>query len=538
MKKILSMALLLSMLLTSVLYGCKQSNGGDANETTENKAPQAEFKCETWVVESFEKVVGEKDKPNGTTTDIELHMSKNEKEGFNVVVKSENAAEGLKLELIEGATDGISVEYLETYLIPCGSRYSYPDPIVPSDGTFSVEAGISKSILVRFETTADTEAGDYVFKFALNDPNGKRVQEYTVTLTVWNITLPENVTTESAIGISVDYMLHKEKVPGRLKEKYYVAYYEMLLDYGLTAYGLPYDILNEKADKYMSDPRVTSFKVPHNVSDEKLAQYYEKLSTNKEWMDKAYFYPFDEPTTTEHLNEIKSICSRLKTLCPEINIMIPFFVNTKYDANNDEVDVLSEYVGTWCPKSACWNESFMANPLGRPSFGDRMLEEKEDGDKLWWYVCWEPGPPYNNLYVNEPGLDHIKLFWQQYDAGVEGFLYWSSTYWCYVDDPWKDMATVQGWLSDSVFGDGSLFYPGRNVGIEGPVASLRLDCIRNGIEDIELLKLAEEKLGKAWVDEQLDNVTKSVTNHTKKNNVYNETRIAIGEALEAALNNN
>ena len=100
------------------------------------------------------------------------------------------------------------------------------------------------------------------------------------------------------------------------------------------------------------------------------------------------------------------------------------------------------------------------------------------------------------------------------------------------------MATVQGWLSDSVYGDGSLFYPGRNVGVEGPVASLRLDCIRNGIEDIELLKLAEEKLGKAWVDEQLDNVTKSVTNHTKKNNVYNETRIAIGEALEAALNNN
>ena len=50
MKKILSIVLLLSMLLTSVLYGCKQSNGGDANETTENKAPQAEFKCDTWVV--------------------------------------------------------------------------------------------------------------------------------------------------------------------------------------------------------------------------------------------------------------------------------------------------------------------------------------------------------------------------------------------------------------------------------------------------------------------------------------------------------
>ena len=97
------------------------------------------------------------------------------------------------------------------------------------------------------------------------------------------------------------------------------------------------------------------------------------------------------------------------------------------------------------------------------------------------------------------------------------------------------MATVKD-LSPNVFGDGSLFYPGINVGIEGPVASLRLECIRNGIEDIELLKLAEEKLGREWVMEQVNKVSQTMNKHTKKNEVFNEVRATIGEALEAELN--
>ncbi len=41
------------------------------------------------------------------------------------------------------------------------------------------------------------------------------------------------------------------------------------------------------------------------------------------------------------------------------------------------------------------------------------------------------------------------------------------------------------------------------VGVEGPVASLRLDCIRNGMEDYDLLLLAESLLGRDWVVEQV-----------------------------------
>jgi hypothetical protein len=38
-------------------------------------------------------------------------------------------------------------------------------------------------------------------------------------------------------------------------------------------------------------------------------------------------------------------------------------------------------------------------------------------------------------------------------------------------------------------GEGSLFYPGTQAGFDGPVASIRLKMIREGMEDYEYLKI-------------------------------------------------
>ena len=39
-------------------------------------------------------------------------------------------------------------------------------------------------------------------------------------------------------------------------------------------------------------------------------------------------------------------------------------------------------------------------------------------------------------------------------------------------------------------GEGVLFYPGTDAGIDGPVASMRLKSLRDGLEDYEYLVLA------------------------------------------------
>ena len=77
----------------------------------------------------------------------------------------------------------------------------------------------------------------------------------------------------------------------------------------------------------------------------------------------------------------------------------------------------------------------------------------------------------------------------------------------------------------------SVLYNGNKVGIDGPVASLRLDIIRDDIEDFELLTMAAEKLGREWVDSKIKELTSDVVTHTSDAELFCKIRAEIGNAL-------
>jgi len=52
-------------------------------------------------------------------------------------------------------------------------------------------------------------------------------------------------------------------------------------------------------------------------------------------------------------------------------------------------------------------------------------------------------------------------------------------------------------------GLGAWYYPGAPVGAEGPVSSVRLELLRQGLEDWALFKLVERKRGREYVEERL-----------------------------------
>ena len=120
------------------------------------------------------------------------------------------------------------------------------------------------------------------------------------------------------------------------------------------------------------------------------------------------------------------------------------------------------------------------------------------GDRTWWYCCWEPPLPYANLFIDMEGFYHRVLFWQQYLYNVKGFLYWQTTHWN-NGSPWDVTSSVPE-LSYYCFGDGSLFYNGDRVGIDGPVGSIRLELIRSAIEDYHMLEMAESAFGREYVE--------------------------------------
>jgi len=122
-------------------------------------------------------------------------------------------------------------------------------------------------------------------------------------------------------------------------------------------------------------------------------------------------------------------------------------------------------------------------------------------------------PASGSFATEDDGIALRELAWGQYKKGVGRWFFWESTY--YNDyqggrgqtNVFQNAQTF-GSLSgiDSVRGetgwnhsngDGVLFYPGtdlvypaENLGIEGPIASLRLKLWRRGIQDVDYIQLA------------------------------------------------
>ena len=136
---------------------------------------------------------------------------------------------------------------------------------------------------------------------------------------------------------------------------------------------------------------------------------------------------------------------------------------------------------------------------------DRIEKERADGDQIWWYVCGYPYLlSYCDLNLHNLGIQHRVLFWQQFAFKVEGLLYWGTNHWKFQGSPWTNPCT----FDEIRYGDGSLLYNGNEIGINGPVGSIRLEMTRDGIEDFEYLAMAKGLLPK----DQLESIINPIIN--------------------------
>jgi hypothetical protein len=104
--------------------------------------------------------------------------------------------------------------------------------------------------------------------------------------------------------------------------------------------------------------------------------------------------------------------------------------------------------------------------------------------------------------------------WFAYQTGADGLLYFNLDRWVAPTrsmsgyrDPYKDPLSLAGGSgADRVTGngEGSLVYPGYypalglNVQGSPPVGSLRMEALRDGLEDYEYLKLLEQRRGRTY----------------------------------------
>lgn len=449
-------------------------------------------------------------------TSFQIHMARNEHEGCQLILKSDEDTEAT----ISVKTDEFSYEMFLVRYVSVNKEHMYPDGLVPVDENTRIplKKGIRQPVYICFYADNTVKPGKHRVEMLVDNAIKTHIDIY-----VFDFSLPDTPSCITSFGLGRKYI---KKLHGENTDEMYAKYYEFLLKHKISAYEIPCNILSDDADKYLSDPRMTSFVIPYSNDDEIITMYYNKLRRNKDWLSKGFFYPLDEPTCTDHYRKLYEHKQRLNRLFPNNNVCTPFFINPVDNPETDSVDLLDGVSNVWCPKSYMWmNKDIYMNET-KP-FNEKMMEKKRRGDKVLWYVCWEPGDPYCNLFVDMPGIMHRILFWQKRLYGVDGLLYWHSNYWEHVANPWEDMATVK-WLSGFVFGDGSLLYNGE----DGPCGSLRLEAVRDGIEDFEYLKMAEDIMGKEETLNFIHRVSKSLLYYTRDNDEFAKVRKEIGLAIE------
>ncbi len=480
-----------------------------------------------------------------------IKSSRNETESCQFYVSSSKDMEGLTVELSdfeheygEGTLTGemfihyyYKMEVVTNCLIenyPSIEENDYfPEALLPLADSFEVKEGKSQGFTVNVTVPEDAPAGMYKATLTIKDADGNKIKQANLYTNVWDITLPDAPYSKSSFGMS-GFTIYSSL--GWFDKKWYggddnatvAAHYDFLLDHNISAYQLPYSITDIRADKYMSDPKVTSFEVcgenlrfPDEDNWTQTMANWKKVQSDPVWAEKAHFYYVDEPQGESGAERVKAQYEyiREKLGTDDFDVIIPFG-NSMADLNNniDMLEFMKSYVDIYVPSSGGFMPNIDGNHyvegLWTPrqafnKFGEslpRLQAIKEDPDKeLWWYVCVGPQFPWPNLFTSHQGIMTRVIWWQQFMYGPEGFLYWAT------QADWDKVIKCGGEFPTN--GDGILMYLGAFFGYEQniPIASWRLTQVRDGFDDFDYLKMAEELVGR---EEVMKVVTKLTTNVT------------------------
>jgi hypothetical protein len=114
----------------------------------------------------------------------------------------------------------------------------------------------------------------------------------------------------------------------------------------------------------------------------------------------------------------------------------------------------------------------------------------EGGGQAWFYTCIGPQGRYLNRFIDLPLVKTQLLHWMNFRYDLTGFLHWGGSSW--GPKPFENVQTV---INDNrtllPAGDNAIIYP--NPEKLSVLSSIRLEAMREGIEDYELLVMLAGK---------------------------------------------
>lgn len=413
--------------------------------------------------------------------------------------------------------------------------YTHPDALIPIDaamtyGELKIAADQNAALWVTVYVPAETPAGVYEGTFKLTVENG--TMDIPVQVTVNDYTLPETTSGQTLFSWRYDRV-----APGELDGSIEMmeTYYEFFLDYRVSLQSLP---LESQTSEEVIDTlvkyydRLTTYTIqpePGEVpgggtiaekSKEMIYAIASISSPEKDYFEKAMLYVVDEPDlsdadkraytlamignvnamlqecvdtiaadTTGIFNSFKEIENWQNSIMDIPNI-IPLTADSAswliQNADTEEAIPVVDALNTVCPTFDVFSDQ-LADKLV-------TLCQEKGIENVWWYGCTGPRAPYGNYHIGDPNLLGARTYsWVQAKYGIEGNLYWDAA--AYTDenplypDQYINVYEQPFRRTDSEWpaGDGFLAYPGAAYGIYGPLPSMRLMALRDGMEELEML---------------------------------------------------
>ncbi|GIP35380.1 DUF4091 domain-containing protein [Paenibacillus sp. J2TS4] len=460
---------------------------------------------DVWVPTNTHKMMLDEPFPANADQVMKLEAARNEFESGQVIIKAGNeplsklqvSISDLKL---QGGPAKIGKEHIElfrqhyievtTSTTTAYPKGWYPDALIPLDGKLEVAAGQNQGIWVKVYVPKGTPAGIYTGEIQLHE-TGNPVR-IPVELTVWDFELTDESHSKTAFGVWGGPVQEAHgNVQGEEAWRYIEKYYWASVEQRLTPGYLPIpdrdiDDYVERASRFINDPRISAYRLPYykdaqgEPDTQKIKELIDKLR-ERGLLDKGYFYiseidePVPHPNASNNYDRVKVINDALKQAAPDV----PHLVTIQ------PLDELLGEVDIWSPEIDKYDYDF-------------ARERQAAGEEIWWYTSVFPKHPFPSYHLDDDLVGARLLPWVQHDYGVEGTLYWATTQFQKYDAAQKKYVSRDVWTDPLAFpganGDGYLFYPGTELGIDGPIGTIRLEVLRESMEDYEYLWHYEQRL--------------------------------------------
>lgn len=379
----------------------------------------------------------------------------------------------------------------------------YADPVLPFLKTVAVEPGDVQSFLVRVKAPESCAPGTYAGRLCVRADGGvERIVPLTVRVNSFTVgkmsELPLLVSfTPYVQPLSLSWTerqadeLRKDPVaPVNLWRRHRTEWSDFLGEYFLlpsTIYpsrgdDIPdFDLITRSASR---GRKGTFIVAPWEMCTDEAAwrkRYLEPLKKRYAAACAAGLgryamtYGCDE-IEAEHFPAVKRALEILKAEIPEVPV-----ITTSVDP---ELGVGSPLAGVdaFCPLTTHWDPK-------------KVAASRAAGHKVWWYVACNETAPRANFFVESPLSEgRILMGAQAFREKPDGFLYYAVAKWnkkrALTEGPFTTWSPhgIRHRNKKALDGDGVLTY----CGPDGtPLATLRLENFRDGVEDYNYAKALE-----------------------------------------------